>query len=193
MWGVGNEDRDAYATASRFSRSSRFSLDDAFSEDDGILDAALEFNPAAIRAALARTLTTEASESTELYSGVEDGGLTTNHGVSDPNSNHNRNGSVKLEDPDASVSTLDINAPPVRAPGRVPEEWSRSTSYSHGYENRQDSQDSASGVESLANFSRISLSDSVHDLGSVEESLEPPEDKEGEEEGEVYLSRASEK
>jgi hypothetical protein len=173
MWDAGDDDGGTHATTSK---SSGFTLDDAFSEDDEILDAALEFNPATIRAALARTLAAEEFESTESRNGVEDGGGSTGAGVSDPNSNHDRNGSVKMDDPDASVSTLDINAPPVRAPGRATGEWSRSTSYSHGYGYRQDSQDDASGVNSLANFSRISLSDSAHDLESVEVFLEPSEE-----------------
>lgn len=176
MWDASDDIGDPHAATSRLSKSSGFSLDDAFSEDDGILDAALEFNPAEIRAALARTLATGTFELTESQNGcIEDNGGNTNAGASDLNSNHDRNGSVKLEDPDASVSTLDINAPAARAPVRTPGEWSRSTSYSYGHEYRQDSQDSTSGVESLANFSRISLSDSVHGLVSVGESLEPSE------------------
>lgn len=179
MWDADDDNLDSNEAATHLSKSSGFSLDDAFSEDDGVLDAALEFNPAAIRAALARTLAAEASESAKSHGGVEDDGGSSGPGSSDlKSSNHDRNGSVKSEDPDASVSTLDINAPPTRAPGRAPEEWSRSTSYGHGYGYRQDSQDTGgSGVESLASFSRISLSDSVHDLGSVEESLRPSEGK----------------
>ena len=175
MWDADDDNIDTHTTAPHLSKSSGFTFDDAFSEDDGIIDATLEFNPAAIRAALARTLAAGGSESAERRNGVGDGGGSTDAGVSDLNSHHDRNESVKVEDPDASVSTLDINAPPVRAPGRAPDEWSRSTSYSHGYEYRQDSRDSTSGVESSASFSRISLGDSVHDFESVEVSLEPSE------------------
>ena len=187
MWDAGDDEGDSHTTAPSSSKSSGFSLDDAFSEDDGMLDVALEFNPAAIRAALARTLTAEALKSTEGHNGVEHDGGRMNAGVSDLDSNHDRNGSVKVEDPDASVSTLDINAPPVRAPGRAPGDWSRSTSYSYGYGYRQDSQGTTSGVESLANFSRISLSDSVLDLESTEAPFGPSDEREdeGEDEGVV--------
>ena len=182
MWDTGDVDVDAHTAPSK---PSVFTLDDAFSEDDGLPDAALEFNPAAIRAALARTLASEALESADSQNGVGDGGGST--GASGPppdlssSNHHDRNGSeVKLEDPDASVSTLDINAPPTRPPGRAPGEWSRSTSYSRGYGYRQDSQDTTSGMESLASFSRISLSDSAHELEPVEVSLGLSEEMVGE-------------
>ena len=172
MWDTCDDNVGAHTTASK---SSAFTLDDAFSEDDGVLDAALEFNPVAIRAALARTLASEALESTESRNGVGDSGGSTGVGPAPPDlsSNHDHKGSVKLDDPDASVSTLDINAPPTHPPGRAPGEWSRSTSYSHGYGYgyRQDSHDNASGMESLASFSRISLSDSVHEHEHVETSV----------------------
>ena len=84
-----------------------------------------------------------------------------------------------MEDPrDTSVSTLDINASSGYSPARAPGEWSRSTNSSHEYGYKQDSQDTASGVESLANFSIISLSDSIHYLESVEISLESSEERE---------------
>jgi hypothetical protein len=194
MWDADDDKLEIHANTSYVSKPKPgFSLDDAFSEDDGGLDVALEFNPAAIRAALARTLA--ASES-ENQNGIDDDddGRSTSVGVSHRTSNHDRNGSVEVEDPDASVSTLDINALPPHVPGRAPGEWSRSTSRSYGYEYSQDRRDSAPDAESLENFSRISLSDSVHDLESVEISLEPSEeavvsekdeggDTEGEDEG----------
>ena len=174
MWDADDGDIDVHETAARFPESHRFSFDDAFSEDDGALDATLEFNPTAIRAALARTLAVADFESTESHDGVEgDEGSTDAGPASDLN--HDRNGSVKVEDPDASVSTLDINASPAHVPGRAPGEWSRSTSYSHGYGYRQDTQDST-GAGSLAGFSMISLSDSANDLESVEISSELSED-----------------
>ena len=184
MWDADDGDTDVHATAARSSESHRFSFDDAFSEDDGALDATLEFNPTAIRAALARTLAVGDFESTESHDGVEGDRGSTDAGASDLN--HDRNGSVKVEDPDASVSTLDINASPARAPGRAPGEWSRSTSYSHGYGYRQDTQDST-GVGSLAGFSMISLSDSANDLESVEISSDLSEDKVEEDEDREVL------
>lgn len=191
MWDADDDKLDLHANDSHSSKSPGFTLDDAFLEDDSTLDAAFEFNPAAIRAALARTLATGESESSQDQNHAEDNnGQSTEAGVSSRNPNHDRNGSVGVEDPDASVSTLDINASPAHARGRAPGEWSRSTSYSHGYGYRQDSRDTTSGMESLENFSSISLSDSVHDLEPVEISLEPSEDKviqeEGEEDTEVY-------
>ena len=171
MWDADDANVDDHATPSHLPTSSRFSLDDAFSDDDGVLNATLEFNPATIRAALART----------LAAGNGDNGGGHDVGASDLDSNHN--GAVGVvEDPDASVSTLDINAPSGYGPARAPGEWSRSTNSSHEYGYRQDSKDTASGVESLANFSTISLSDSVHDLESVEISLEPSEERVGDNE-----------
>ena len=175
MWDPDDDKLEAHTKTSSFSKSPGFSLEDAFSEDDAV-DAALEFNPAAIRAALARTLAAGGFESSENQANDDGDGRGTDTGVSNHHPNHDRSGSG-VEDPDASVSTLDINASPARVLKRAPEEWSRSTSYSHGYGYRQDSQDSASGVESLENFSRISLSDSVHGLESIEISLEPPEEQ----------------
>ena len=177
MWDVDDDNVGVRTTASH-SKSHGFSLDDAFSEDDGVLDVALEFNPEAIRAALARTLATDNDHN-------EDDEGNAGAGVPSLNPNHDLDGSAKVEDPDASVSTLDINASPAHVPGRAPAEWSRSTSYSRGHGYRQDSQDGTSGMESLANFSRISLSDSFHDIESTEISLEPSE--EGAEEGEVEV------
>jgi len=174
MWDADDDKLEVHANASRFSKPAGFSLDDAFSEDDGVLDAALEFNPAAIRDALARALAAGGIESTEDQDGVENNGRSMGASASHRNPNHDRNGSVRVEDPDASVSTLDINGSPAHIPGRAPEEWSRSTSYGYGYS--QDGQDGTSGVESSENFSRISLSDSVRDFESVEISLEPPKD-----------------
>lgn len=142
MWDADDDNVDVRATATH-SKSHGFSLDDAFSEDDGVLDAALEFNPEAIRAALARTLAADNDHN-------KDDEGTAGAGVPDLNPNHDLNGSVKAEDPDASVSTLDINASPAYAPGRAPGEWSRSTSHSHEHGYRQDSQDGTSGMESLA-------------------------------------------
>lgn len=198
MWDADNDNLEVQAKASNFSEPPGFSLDDAFSEDDSVLDAADEFSPAAIRAALARTLATRGIESTGDQTDDDDGVRSPNAGVSNRHPNRDLNGSVRVEDPDASVSTLDINASPARIPGQTPEEWPRSTSYSYGYGYRQDSQDSTSGVESLENFSSISLSDSAHDLESVEISLEPSEEhmmqeKHGEggpEEGDQGLFRA---
>jgi hypothetical protein len=176
MWDADDDRLEAHTKASHLSKSPGFSLEDAFSEDDAVLDVTLEFNPATIRAALARTLAAGGLESSENQTDGEDGrGMHT--GVSNHHPNHDRNGSAGVEDPDASVSTLDINASPAHIPGPAPEEWSRSTSYGHGYEYRQESQGSVSGMESLDNFSRISLSDSVHDLESVEMSLEPSEEQ----------------
>ena len=188
MWDPDDDEPEVHANASPFSKPKPgFSLDDAFSEDDGVLDATLEFNPATIRAALARALATEELESTENQSGANGDGRSMDGGALGRGPAHDRNGSVRVEDPDASVSTLDINASPAHVPGRAPGEWSRSTSYGYGYGYRQDSQDSASGgTGSLENFSRISLSDSVHDLQSVGISLEPPEEnvvREKDEEG----------
>ena len=177
MWDADGDKLEVHTKTSHFSKSPGFSLEDAFSEDDAALDAALEFNPATIRAALARTLAAGGFETSENPTGDEDSGRGMDAGFSNNHPNHDRNGSVGVEDPDASVSTLDINASPAHVPERAPEEWSRSTSYSHGYGSSQDSQVSASGVESLENFSRISLSDSVHDLESVEISLEPSEEQ----------------
>jgi len=190
MWSADDDEPGVHTNDSHSSSSkpnSGFSLDDAFSEDenDGTLDAALEFNSATIRAALARTLAAGEFESTENQDGTKDGGRGTDTGVPNSNPAHDRNRSVVVEDPDASVSTLDINASPVHVPGRAPGEWSRSTSYSHGYEYGQDSQDGRSGVGSLENFSRISLSDSVHNLQSVEISLEEEVMQEEEDEGEM--------
>lgn len=185
MWDADDDNVDVRATATH-SKSHGFSLDDAFSEDDGVLDAALEFNPEAIRAALARTLAADNDHN-------KDDEGTAGAGVPDLNPNHDLNGSVKAEDPDASVSTLDINASPAYAPGRAPGEWSRSTSHSHEHGYRQDSQDGTSGMESLANFSRISLSDSLHEIESIEISLEPFEGRvEGEEVEIVDVEEADE-
>ena len=175
MWDPDDDKLEAHTKTSSSSKSPGFSLEDAFSEDDGI-DAALEFNPATIRAALARTLATGGFESSENQTDEDNDGPGTDTCVTSHHPNHDRNGSG-VEDPDASVSTLDINASPARVLKRAPEDWSRSTSYSHGYGYRQDSRDSASGMESLENFSRISLSDSVHGLESVGISLEPPEEQ----------------
>jgi len=186
MWDADDDGLEVHTKASHSSKSAGFNLEDAFSEDDAALDAALEFNPAAIRAALARTLAAGGFESSENQ--TDDDGRDMDTGVSNHHPNHDRNGSARVEDPDASVSTLDINASPARIPERAPEGWSRSTSYSHGYGYSQGSEGSASGMESLENFSRISLSDSVHDLESVEISLEPPEEQvvqEGDEEGDI--------
>jgi len=180
MWGADDDELEVHANAQHPSKpNSGFSLDDAFSEDDndGGLDVALEFNSATIRAALARTLAIGELETTENQNGAEDDGRGMDAGASNINPTHDRNGSVVVQDPDASVSTLDINASPAHVPGRAPGEWSRSTSYSYGYGYRQDGQEDTLGVESLDNFSRISLSDSVHDLKSVEISLEPPEEE----------------
>ena len=187
MWDADDDRLGVHTQASHSSKSPGFSLEDAFSEDDAALDAALEFNPAAIRAALARTLAAGGFESSEKRADDDDGrGI--DAGVSNHHPNHDRNGSARVEDPDASVSTLDINASPARIPERAPEGWSRSTSYSYGYGHSQDSQGSASGMESLENFSRISLSDSVQDFESVEISPEPSEDQvvqEGDEEADI--------
>ena len=181
MWDDDDDTLEAHTTASQSSKPQAFSLDDAFLEDDGALDAADEFSPAAIRAALARTLAAGQRDSAENQTGDDDE-QSTDPGVSNRHTNHDRNGSGKVEDPDASVSTLDINASPVRFPGRAPDDWSRSTSYSRGSGYRQESQDST-GMESLANFSNISLGDSVHDLESVEVSLEPSEEQAVQERG----------
>ena len=184
MWEPEGDNPGVHANTSHFSKPKPgFSLDDAFSEDDGVMDVALEFNPAAIRAALARTLAAGEFDSAENQNGADSDGRSTDPGVSSRGPAHDRNGSVGLEDPDASVSTLDINASPARAPSRAPDRWSRSTSYSYGYERRQDSQDDTRGMESLENFSRVSLSDSVDDLDSVEISLGPSEEEVVQEEG----------
>jgi len=178
MWDADDDKLEVHTDAPQFSKPGPgFSLDDAFSEDDGVLDAALEFNPATIRAALARTLAAGETSSTGNQNGVDNDELGTGAGVSIRNPGHDRNGSVRVQDPDASVSTLDINASPAHVPGRAPEVWSRSTSYSHGYGYEKDSQDGSPVVESLENFSRISLSDSVQDLESIEISLEPSEEE----------------
>ena len=183
MWEAEDDNLEARTSASRFSGPKPgFSLDDAFSEDDGILDAELEFNPAAIRAALARTLATGEFESTEDQNGADGDKRSTDAGISNRNPAHDRNGSVGLEDPDASVSTLDINGSPVHASRRAPEQWSRSTSHSYGY--RQHGQDATQGMESLEDFSQISLSDSVSDFQSVEISLGPSEEELAHEKGE---------
>ena len=174
MWDADGDKPEVHPKASQFSKSPGFSLEDAFSEDDA-LDAALEFNPATIRAALARTLAAGGFESSENQTDDEDeDGRGTDTTVPTHHHNHDHNGSAGVEDPDASVSTLDINASSAHISEQAPEGWSRSTSYSHGYGY---SQDSASGMESLENFSRISLSDSVHDFQSVEISLEPLEEQ----------------
>ena len=189
MW---DDDDKVEVHANDLSKSSGFSLDDAFSEDDGVIDATLEFNPAAIRAALARTLAAGESESTGSQNGADHSGGSTGGRAFSINPNHSLNGSME-KDSDTSVSTLDINASPVHVPGRSPEEWSRSTSYSHGYEYKRDGPQSASGTESLTNFSMISLGDSVEDLESVEISLELPEEGVEEEEGEgVVVDKADE-
>lgn len=185
MWDPDDDKLEAHAKTSSFSKSPGFSLEDAFSEDDAV-DAALEFNPATIRAALARTLGAGGFESSENQTDDGNDGRGTDTGVSSHHPNHDRNGSG-VEDPDASVSTLDINASPVRVLKRTPEEWSRSTSYSHGYGYRQDS---ASGIESLENFSRISLSDSVHGLESV--GISPEEQVVQERDGEGDTEEAGE-
>lgn len=177
MWEPEDGDLEVHANTSHFPKPKPgFSLDDAFSEDDGVLDVELEFNPAAIRAALARALAVEELESTGNKNGD---GRSTDPSVSNHSSGHDRNGSVGLEDPDASVSTLDINASPAHASRKAPERWSRSTSYSYGYGpgHRQDSQDGTRDMESLDNFSRVSLSDSVHDFESVGISSELSEEE----------------
>jgi len=187
MWSADDDEIEVHTNSSHSSKpNSGFSLDDAFSEDenDGTLDASLEFNSATIRAALARSLAAGGLETAESQNGTEGDGRGTDTGALDSNPAHDRSRSV-VEDPDASVSTLDINASPAHVPGRAPGEWSRSTSHSYGYGYRQDSHDSPSGVESLENFSRISLSDSVHDLQSVEISLEEGTGQEEEEEGDA--------
>ena len=179
MWDEDDDTLEVHTKASNFSKPQAFSLDDAFSEDDSALDAADEFSPSAIRAALARTLAAGERDSAENQTGDDDEGRSAGPGVS----NHNRNGSGRVEDPDASVSTLDINASPAHFPGRAPDDWSRSTSNSRGSGYGQESQDST-GMESLANFSNISLGDSVHDLEPVEVSLEPSEERMVQEGGE---------
>jgi len=192
MWSADDDELEVHTDASQSSSSkpnSGFSLDDAFSEDenDGTMDAALEFNSAAIRAALARTLAAGEFETGENQNGTKDGGRGAGTGIPNSNPAHDRNRSAVVEDPDASVSTLDINASPAHVPGRAPGEWSRSMSYSHGYGYGygQDSQDGGSGVGSLENFSRISLSDSVRNLQSVEISSEEEGVQEEDEEGET--------
>ena len=182
MWDADDDKIEVHPNLSHASKPG-FSLDDAFSEDDGVLDATLEFNPTVIRAALARALATGGLESAEDQNDADDDGRGVDTGVANHYPIHDRNGSVKVEDPDASVSTLDINGSPAHVSGRAPGEWSRSTSY--GYGHRQDSRDSAPGTDSSENFSRISLSDSVHDLESVEISLSEDEggDTEGDDDG----------